>query len=150
MSCADYAVMGVPQVVCPSQLPDLDQIAALCESGWYDTADSMLRMAHASESDNPHVVQAAAVMAVARRVLALDAEDFEDIGEALPADLRSRLVDSGFPHHPRAAERGALGDLIPLYELMLEVLDIRMRREEPQQVATSWGSTWRSWPGSQS
>ena len=137
MSCADYAVMGVPQVVCPSQLPDLDQIAALCESGWYDTADSMLRMAHASESDNPHVVQAAGVMAVARRVLALDAEDFEDIGEALPADLRSRLVDSGFPHHPRAAERGALGDLIPLYELMLEVLDIRMRREEPQQVVVT-------------
>ena len=63
MSCADYAVMGVPQVVCPSQLPDLDQIAALCESGWYDTADSMLRMAHASESANPHVVQAAGVMA---------------------------------------------------------------------------------------
>ena len=92
MSCADYAVMGVPQVVCPSQLPDLDQIAALCESGWYDTADSMLRMAHASESANPHVVQAAGVMAVARRVLALDAEDFEDIGEALPADLRLSLI----------------------------------------------------------
>ena len=126
--------MSVPQTLWPSQVLNLDQIAALCESGWYDTADSMLRMVHASESDNPHLVQAAAVMAVARRVMTLDAEDFEEIGDALPTDLRFRLIDSGFPHHPRAAARGALGSLVPLYELMLEVLDIRMHREEPQQV----------------
>ena len=126
--------MSVPQTLWPSQVLNLDQIAALCESGWYDTADSMLRMAYASESDNPHLVQAAAVMAVARRVMTLDAEDFEEIGDALPTDLRFRLIDSGFPHHPRAAARGALGSLVPLYELMLEVLDIRMHREEPQQV----------------
>ena len=129
--------MSVPQILGPSQLLAPDQIATLCESGWYDTADSMLRMAHAAESDNPHLVQAAAVTAAARRVLALDAEDFQEIGDALPADLRSRLVDSGFPHHPRAVARGALGSLFPLYELMLEILDIRMHREEPQQVVVT-------------
>ncbi|MDO4412922.1 hypothetical protein [Cutibacterium sp.] len=129
--------MTVSQTLRPSQLPDMNQIATLCEAGWYDTADSMLRMVRASESDNPHVVQAAAVTAVARRVLALDAEDFEEIGKVLPADLRIRLTDAGFPHHPRAAKRGALGDLVPLYELLLEVLDIRMHREEPQQVVVT-------------
>ncbi|MSS45147.1 hypothetical protein FYJ43_03585 [Cutibacterium sp. WCA-380-WT-3A] len=129
--------MGVLQTLRPSEPLDLDQIAILCESGWYDTADSMLRMARASESENPHLVQAAAVTAVARRVLTLDAEDFEEIGDVLPADLRSRLVDAGFPHQPRSVARGALGNLVPLYELMLEVLDIRMHREEPQQVVVA-------------
>ncbi|QQY14136.1 hypothetical protein JMX53_07130 [Cutibacterium avidum] len=129
--------MSVSQTLRPRQLPDLNQIATLCEAGWYDTADSMLRMTRPSESDDPHLVQAAGVTAVARRVLALDAEDFEEIGDPLPADLRSRLTAAGFPHHPRATERGALGDLVPLYELMLEVLDIRMHREEPQQVVVT-------------
>lgn len=79
--------MSVSQTLRPRQLPDLNQIATLCEAGWYDTADSMLRMTRSSESDDPHLVQAAAVTAVARRVLALDAEDFEEIGDPLPADL---------------------------------------------------------------
>lgn len=129
--------MGVAQTLWPTRHLDPDHVASLCEAGWYDTADSMLRMAGAHLSDDPTLVRAARVVAVTRRVLSLDAEDFEVLAPEVPARLGEALVAAGFPHEPREPRRGALGSLVPLYELMLEVLEVRMHRREPQQVVVT-------------
>ena len=73
----------------------------------------------------------------ARRVLDLDAEDFTAISRRFDAPWVGRLADSSFPAVPRDPIRGALGSLVPLYELMLEVLQIRALRREPLQVVVT-------------
>ncbi|WP_130864829.1 hypothetical protein [Acidipropionibacterium timonense] len=114
-----------------------ESISLMCRHGWVDAADSMLRERRALGDEDPAVGRAAALASVARRVLVLDAEDFQEIATLVPERFRHRLVDAGFPHEPRAMRRGALGDLVPLFELMLEVLDLRMVREEPQHVVVT-------------
>ena len=74
---------------------------------------------------------------VARQVLDLDAEDFTAISRRFDAAWAGRLADSSFPAQPRDPIRGALGSLVPLYELMLEVLQIRALRREPLQVVVT-------------
>ena len=74
---------------------------------------------------------------VARRVLDLDAEDFTAISRQVDAPWTGRLAESSFPAQPRDPIRGALGSLVPLYELMLEVLQIRAVRREPLQVVVT-------------
>ena len=49
----------------------------------------------------------------------------------------ARLAASSFPAEPRDPIRGALASLVPLYELMLEVLQIRAIRREPFQVVVT-------------
>lgn len=114
-----------------------DQIAALCEAGWVDAAESILGRHAVSGRDEESVGRARELAGVARRVLALDAEDLEVLAPLVDPALGERLVAAGFPHRPDAEHRGALGDLVGLYELMLEVLDTRMVREEPQHIVVT-------------
>src|SRR6476661_10665362 len=72
-----------------------------------------------------------------RPVLDLDAEDFTAISRGFDQPWASRLAACSFPAEPRDPIRGALGSLIPLYELMLEVIEIRALRREPLQVVVT-------------
>ncbi|MGO4958480.1 hypothetical protein ACTQ49_14650 [Luteococcus sp. Sow4_B9] len=113
-------------------------LISLCEQHWYDAALSMLARRVRDGDDDPAILEAHLLAGVAQRVLALDAEDFDVLVPAV-ADRRwaPRLAASGFPHGPRDQNRGALGSLVPLYELMLEVLNLRAERGEPQSVVVT-------------
>lgn len=79
-----------------------------------------------------------ALAVAAKRTLDLDAEDFGDIAKDFAGrPWAHRLTSACFPLQPRSPERGALSSLIPLYELMLEVIDLRSRRQEPLQVVVT-------------
>ena len=125
-------------------------IGSLLRGYWYDAAAALLegaldgdRSDHASGSEavtahpNPGLARARQLAAAARRVLDLDAEDFVTIAAGFHSTWAKRLAESAFPLAPRERERGALGSLIPLYELMLEVLEIRAARGEPLQVVVT-------------
>jgi hypothetical protein len=123
-------------------------ISLLLGGHWYDAVASLLDVSLV-ESNGHHrtavvpgtpetLVEARALATAARRVLDLDAEDFSTIASGFSTPWAKRLADSSFPLEPRDPVRGALGSLIPLYELMLEVLEIRaMRRESLQIVVTA-------------
>lgn len=114
-----------------------DALVKLCEQHWYDAAQSMLARRVAGGGDE-HVQEAYRLASLAARVLSLDAEDFGELAE--PWQGRSwqhTLAASGFPHEPREANRGALGSLVPIYELMLEVLNLRAQRGEPQDIVVT-------------
>jgi hypothetical protein len=124
-------------------------IRALVRGYWYDAASALLDRTldgelsgHRSESEavthnDPTLSRAQQLAAAARRVLDLDAEDFATIASGFQSPWAKRLAESSFPQQPREPERGALGSLIPLYELMLEVLEIRAARGEPLQVVVT-------------
>ena len=82
-------------------------------------------------------VRARDLAQVARRVLDLDAEDFLAIAREHRRPWAAKLAASSFPAEPRDEIRGALASLVPLYELMLEVLQIRAARAEPLQVVVT-------------
>ena len=123
-------------------------IGALLRGYWYDAASALLdrmdgepsgrRSEHEAGPDIDHLpplAHAQQLAAAARRVLDLDAEDFATIAAAFHLPWARRLAESSFPQQPTEPERGALGSLVPLYELMLEVLEIRAARGEPLQEA---------------
>lgn len=70
------------------------------------------------------------------RLLDLDAEDFDVIAASgvLPQGIVENVRNAQFPRTPNAKERGSLRSLTPLYQLMLEALDVRWRRREPIHV----------------
>ena len=70
------------------------------------------------------------------RLLDLDAEDFEAVAAevGVPSDIVSDSQAATFPQHPRAPNRGSMDSLVPLYRLMLDALDARLRRQEPMHV----------------
>ena len=105
-------------------------ITALLRGHWYDAVGALL-------SDTGDFVQARKLAAAARRVLELDAEDFTAISRGFDAPWAARLAASSFPAEPRDPIRGALASLVPLYELMLEVLQVRAIRREPLQVVVT-------------
>lgn len=109
-------------------------LSSLLRGHWYDAAAVVL---HDMGSVNPHLVQAERLAIAAKRILDLDAEDFTQIGSEFDADWARLLEGVSFPEHPRDAQRGALGCLDGLYELMLEVTEIRARRNEPLQVVVT-------------
>lgn len=110
----------------------------LLDGHWYDALAAVLDAEVRAGRSTPHVVRARDLAVAAKRVLDLDAEDFGSIAAAFPrAEWRDRLSGACFPTTPRSAERGALGSLVPLYELMLEVLDLRAQRHEPLQVVVT-------------
>lgn len=105
---------------------------------WYDALavilDSELRAGHGTPA-REHALHLAVA---AKRVLDLDAEDYWPISRDFPQ--RPWADDLGaacFPLEPRSPARGALGSLIPLYRLMLEVLQLRALRHEPLQVVVT-------------
>ena len=106
---------------------------------WYDAVLAVLEEFAGDRPGDPAVdLDCARQLAeVARRVLDLDAEDFTAISRRFDAPWAARLADCSFPAEPRDPVRGALGSLVPLYELMLEVLQIRAQRREPLQVVVT-------------
>jgi hypothetical protein len=130
-------------------------VGTLLRGHWYDAVVALLdETIRADGSMRPGPVQGRAstgpldiptgalsrareLAEVARRVLDLDAEDFTAISRRTDAPWAGRLSESSFPALPRDPVRGALGTLVPLYELMLEVLQVRAVRREPLQVVVT-------------
>lgn len=112
-------------------------IAALLDGHWYDALSELLARSLPPAGGPAHLRRAQRLAVAARRVLDLDAEDFGDIAGGFDAPWARRLADSCFPLEPRDPVRGALGSLVPLYELMLEVLELRSRRREPLQLVVT-------------
>lgn len=113
-------------------------LGPLLHGHWYDALSAVLDAEVRGGATSERVVQARDLATAAKRVLDLDAEDFASIAAAFPREeWKQELTDACFPAEPRSAERGALGSLAPLYELMLEVMDLRARRHEPLQVVVT-------------
>ncbi|QGF25180.1 hypothetical protein Rai3103_10405 [Raineyella fluvialis] len=121
-------------------LPLPDAVVALVGHHWYDAAASMLaaRVASAVPGDDRALLETAGQLATAaKRVLDLDAEDFGPIAAGFQQPWAASLASARFPLEPREANRGALGSLVPLYELMLEVVQLRSARQESLQVVVT-------------
>lgn len=108
-------------------------IRSLLDAHWYDALASLL----AADDRWPGSEQARAFAVAAKRVLDLDAEDFGTIAAEFDRPWAAQLAASCFPLRPRDPQRGALGSLVPLYELMLEVLELRAKRHEPMLVVVT-------------
>ena len=117
--------------------PQLSAIGALLEGHWYDAAAALLDDAVQGGDPQPELIEARNLAATSRRVLDLDAEDFTAISRDFTRPWAARLAAASFPAEPRDPIRGALASLVPLYELMLEVLEIRALRREPLQVVVA-------------
>lgn len=109
-------------------------IKALLDGYWYDAVASLLEQSAGTE---PSLLEARRLASAARRVLDLDAEDFGEIATGFTQPWSRRLAESSFPLEPRDPTRGALGSLVGLYELMLEVMEIRAVRREPLQIVVT-------------
>lgn len=121
-------------------LPLPESVVALVTHHWYDAAASMLTLRSASPvpGDDPdQVAEAARLATAAKRVLDLDAEDFGPIAAGFDNSWAIALANARFPLEPREENRGALGSLVPLYELMLEVVQLRSARHESLQVVVT-------------
>ena len=115
-------------------------VGTLLHGHWYDAVVALLDEAVRADgppTDIADLGRARDLAEVARRVLDLDAADFTAMARRIDAPWAGRLADSSFPALPRDPIRGALGSLVPLYELMLEVLQIRALRREPLQVVVT-------------
>ena len=64
-------------------------------------------------------------------MLDLDAEDFTAISRRVDAAWAGRLAGCVVPGRAARPDPRSAGSLVPLYELMLEVLQIRALRREP-------------------
>lgn len=117
---------------------DATLLRPLLDGHWYDAVSAVLDAELRQGRGTPELVRARDLATAAKRVLDLDAEDFGSIAEAFPrAEWRDELNGACFPAEPRSPQRGALGSLVPLYQLMLEVLDLRALRHEPLQVVVT-------------
>lgn len=112
-------------------------LRALLAGHWYDALAALLQSGQGVVGTPEQRRQAYALAGAAKRVLDLDAEDFGTIAEGFRTRWASRLAQSCFPLQPRDQERGALRSLVPLYELMLEVTQLRAERHEPLQVVVT-------------
>lgn len=109
-------------------------IRSLLRGHWYDAVAAVLAD---RGSDDPRLQHAGRLAVAAKRILDLDAEDFGVIGGEFDSPWARRLEEASFPATPKEAQRGALGSLVGLYELMLEVLELRAQRHEPLQVVVT-------------
>ncbi len=124
----------------PPPLPLPESIVALVGHHWYDAAASMLAVRAADpcpEDDRDQLESARQLATAAKRVLDLDAEDFGPIAAGFRQPWAAELAAARFPLEPRERNRGALGSLVPLYELMLEVVQLRSARHESLQVVVT-------------
>lgn len=110
---------------------------ALLTGHWYDAVAALLTDSAGTQEASADLTYARDLATAAKRVLDLDAEDFSTIAEGFRTPWAHRLAQSCFPLEPRDKQRGALGSLVPLYELMLEVLELRAQRHEPLQIVTT-------------
>ncbi len=109
-------------------------LRSLLRGHWYDAVVAVL---HDHGSDDPRLQHAERLAVAAKRILDLDAEDFGQIGSEFDAGWARSVESASFPIQPRDPQRGALASLDGLYELMLEVLELRARRHEPLQVVVT-------------
>lgn len=109
-------------------------IRSLLRGHWYDALAAVLAD---DRSDDARLQHAAQLAVAAKRILDLDAEDFGVIGGEFSSPWARMLEEASFPAAPRDSQRGALGSLVGLYELMLEVLELRAQRHEPLQVVVT-------------
>jgi len=109
-------------------------IRSLLRGHWYDALAAVLAD---HNSDDLRLQHAAELAVAAKRILDLDAEDFGVIGGEFSSPWARRLEEASFPAAPKDPQRGALGSLVGLYELMLEVLELRAQRHEPLQVVVT-------------
>ncbi len=117
---------------------DAGALRPLLEGHWYDAIAAVLTAEAVKGPEHPRLTRARDIATAAKRVLDLDAEDFGQIADSFPRqEWKAELLDACFPAEPRGRDRGALRSLVPLYELMLEVLDIRAQRHEPLQVVVT-------------
>jgi len=109
----------------------------LLNGHWYDALAAILETELRGHRD-PAREQAWRLAVAAKRVFDLDAEDYWSISADFPhRHWSDELASACFPLEPRSPQRGALGSLIPLYRLMLEVLELRALRHEPLQVVVT-------------
>lgn len=117
---------------------DAAGLVDLAENHWFDACEAMLRRRLLAGDTDPATRQAHQLASIGHRVISLDAEDFLELaGQAPGRTWSERLRKCCFPVQPRARERGALGSLVPLYELMLEVVQLRAERHEPQALVVT-------------
>ncbi len=109
-------------------------LGSLLRGHWYDALVAVL---HDHGSEDPRIRHAERLAVAAKRILDLDAEDFGTIGAEFTSAWARSLEKASFPLEPRDPQRGALASLRGLYELMLEVLELRARRHEPLQVVVT-------------
>lgn len=107
-------------------------LSQLVSNHWCDAVASALGSRLAAGETG--VLPAYQLAVTATRVMWLDAEDFGPLAAGHRQAWASELAACSFPLTPRDRNRGALGSLLPLYRLMLEVLELRRARLEPQQV----------------
>ncbi len=74
-----------------------------------------------------------ALSLLGRRLFRLDLEDVQledrpDLAKLVPRALMAKMGPVAFPSEPDQKNRGALSSFIPLYQLLLEVFDVRWRR----------------------
>lgn len=112
-------------------------VASLLSGHWYDAVAALLAASLPETGAPPQLVEAHRLATAAKRVLDLDAEDFSTIANGFDAEWSKRLAQACFPLEPRDRQRGALRSLVPLYELMLEVVQLRSARHEPLQVVVT-------------
>lgn len=116
----------------------LSELRPLLEAHWYDAAAAVAGAAIAAGDHRPEVAAFRNLAIAAKRVLDLDAEDFGVLSHEFPDRAwTQRLGEASFPPSARGQRRGALSSLVPLYSLMLEVLDLRAARHEPLQVVVT-------------
>lgn len=123
----------------PGRRPEFEPptIRMLVQGHWYDAVAVLLEDAARAEGASARLVRVQALATAARRVLDLDAEDFSTIASGFSGSWIARLAECSFPLVPRDANRGALGSLVPLYRLMLEVLELRATRRESMQLVVT-------------
>lgn len=116
----------------------LRRLQPLLDGHWYDAVAAVLDAAIRGGVSTPALLKARQYAVAAKRVLDLDAEDFGQIAEGFAREhWKHDLSQACFPPEPRQRNRGALASLVPLYELMLEVLDLRAERHEPLQIVVT-------------
>lgn len=113
----------------------LAELRPLLAGHWYDAIAALLA---AEGQDAPAHQRALSLAVAAKRVLDLDAEDFGEISEGFADRPWANALEAAcFPPEPSSPRRGALASLMPLYALMLEVLELRAARREPLQVVVT-------------
>lgn len=119
---------------------DIRSARELNEAFWFDALAAMLEDRIRQGDGDPDTERAARLARLGQRVMALDAEDFFELATRFKSySWAPDLAACGFPIEPRSRQRGALSTLVPLYQLMLEALDLRRDRNEPQgQVVVAY------------
>ena len=116
----------------------LARLKPLLDGHWYDATAAVMTAEIDRGGSSDTMLLARDLAVAAKRVLDLDAEDYDQIASHFRGSpWADDLASACFPQLPRQQNRGALGSLLPLMALMLEVVDLRAERAEPLQVVVT-------------